>query len=329
MADQIVGNGIDGLDRMLSVREVPWHGKGHILPQTATSQEVIDLVCPWEVKKVPAFVNCGKGPQKIEGQFGIVRSDTNQPLPGVTVGDNYQIVQYAESLRIVDQLTQDPNGPHWETAGTLFGGKRFWGLLAIDGNIEVTENDHIKQFTLVSTSHDGSLKCTFQYTTVRVVCNNTLTLALTEKNATSASYRHSVNVHDKLGEIADTMGILTLAKSKLVKDIEILKNYEPTPDQIMDTLNKLFGDSDKTKTENIRSKVISYIEGPANILANDTETCWGLYNGISEYLQYGSSIKARNGNDASEMRFNSQLLGRNNDLSLKAFNTCMQLAMTA
>lgn len=167
----------------------------------------------YNLRKVKLYHVRGDGPlgTPVPNVFGVQRSDTGECLPGVSVGRQYEILQpfrmfeFGEAIRQID-------GGQWETAGSLFGGRRMWALLQLRGAIEVQRTkgfsrtvDTSLPYALISTTHDGTQRTIVQHTSVRVVCWNTLSAAVGGQGAQHA-VRHTASQDDRLKEAAAALG---------------------------------------------------------------------------------------------------------------------------
>ena len=159
------------VETMFYVREKPWHGLGTMVQEAPTSAEALKLAgLDWTVEARDMWLNGGYEP--IPGYKANVRSSDNKIL-GV-VSNKYRIVQNAEAFAFTDALIG--GDVHYETAGSLLDGKKIW-LLAKLPDSEIC-GDKTETYMCFSNTHDGSGAVRVCMTPVRVVCNNTLNLAL-------------------------------------------------------------------------------------------------------------------------------------------------------
>lgn len=198
----------NGQASMAFVGATPWHGLGQHLtegaPITIWTQEA---GFDWEaLAATPTFTRA----DGTIGQFGeksvIYRSDTGAPLS--VMGDRYKIVQPREVLGFFDSLIKD-QGFQLHTAGVLCGGNKLWALAKNGHGGEVVKGDKVRQFLMLSTSLDGSSPTTAAFTEVRIVCANTLRMAmrsLDKKNSVRVSHRSvfdANSVKEQLGLAGD------------------------------------------------------------------------------------------------------------------------------
>jgi phage/plasmid-like protein (TIGR03299 family) len=215
-------------DSMFSVREEPWHGLGAVLDRPpATIAEAIELSgLDWRVEREPIAVDRGDAGtvddwweprcEEIQGFWANVRQDTRQVL-GI-VGDRYRIVQNDEAFQFVDQLIG--SAMHFETAGSLHGGRQVWVLARLPEHIEVG-GDPVRCYVLLLNSHDGSTAVVAASTPVRVVCQNTLNWALAR-----AHQRYSIRHTDKIREHVHQ------ARRVLELSIDYYEQFKHTGDQL-------------------------------------------------------------------------------------------------
>jgi phage/plasmid-like protein (TIGR03299 family) len=191
--------GLEDSDTMFSVRETPWHGLGAVLDESpATVAEAIEASgLHWRVAKEPIAIDRGEVPsgdwwqprcEEIPGFFATVRQDTREVL-GI-VGERYRIVQNHEAFAFIDQLLG--SSIHFETAGSLHGGRRVWVLATLPDHVEVGGDD-VRPYVLLMNSHDGSTAVVAATTPVRVVCQNTLNwvCAVPSRSSRSATPKRS------------------------------------------------------------------------------------------------------------------------------------------
>lgn len=185
------------VESMFSVRETPWHGMGKIVKEAPSSADAIRYAgLDWDVVQEPIFLSNGT---KIMGNYCNVRSTDRKPL-GI-VGDRYKIVQNSEAFEFTDALLGE--GVQYETAGSLKDGKTIWLLARMPESIEIL-GDKVDPYLVFTNTHDGSGAVRVTMTNVRVVCNNTLNIALRDaKRIWSA--RHTGSIQSKLDDAAKTL----------------------------------------------------------------------------------------------------------------------------
>lgn len=163
-----------------------WHGLGVVLDHAPTAEEAIsEAGLDWTVEKRPLLFASPNGATPIEGTFVTVRTDTEKPF-GI-VSDEYTPLQNAEAFDALSIVLQEA-GLRYESAGALNGGSSIWLLARHPDRFEVA-GDEVLRYVLLSTSHDGTGAVKIGETDVRVVCQNTLDLALGSKRGSWVSVR--------------------------------------------------------------------------------------------------------------------------------------------
>ena len=170
--------GLTDRDSMFSVRARPWHGLGAVLerPPASVAEAIEASGLVWNVAKQPIALAVPGGVQPggpIEGFYATVREDTQETL-GI-VGERYRVVQNHEAFSFIDQLLG--SAFHFETAGSLHGGRRVWVMATLPEHVQVG-GDAVRPYVLLMNSHDGSTALVAATTPVRVVCQNTLNWGL-------------------------------------------------------------------------------------------------------------------------------------------------------
>ena len=311
-----------------SVKEKAWHGLGQIVEDHPTSEEAIIFAgLDYEVIKKPIQTIDSEA---IENYFATVRTDTAQTL-GI-VGSKYEVVQNRTAFSFFDALVGNGDGIKYETAGALGDGERIFITAKMPELIKVGRNDLIEQYIFLTTSHDGSGSIMAAFTPIRIVCNNTLSMALKD-NTNAVFIKHTANAEMKLNEAAriihisettsELLGTVFNKWSKVrVSDKEIKKLIQlamsPNKEvfKAIATDNKSFEFS-RQFTE-VVGEVYSYaMNSPTQQMETTEGTLFGAYNSITGYYQNVNSYK-----DESS-KLNSILYGTGLERSKKAFEICL------
>ena len=169
------------IEQIAYVGETPWHGLGNQLsPNQPLEVWAQQAGMDWRIESsnVSYMAQNERGQRIImpfEEQRVLYRSDTHAPLS--VVSQRYQEVQPKEILEFYRDLTEQ-SGFELETAGVLKGGKKFWALARTGQSTALKAKDVSNGYILLATACDGTLATTAQFTSIRVVCNNTLAIAL-------------------------------------------------------------------------------------------------------------------------------------------------------
>ena len=274
------------VETMMYVREKPWHGLGVRVEEALTSKEALKTAgLDWTIDSNPVFDGNGN---EIKGYKANTRSTDNKVL-GI-VSNRYQIVQNAEAFDFTDSLIGD--GIRYETAGSLNGGKRVWLLGKMPERYIV--GDKFEPYICFTNTHDGTGAVKVCMTPIRVVCNNTLNLALDEaKRVWSA--RHVGNISAKLEEARMTLELADKYLTTLDEVGDKLANTKMTEGQMREALDKMItvkddaGERQKKTAENMKEEIMICTLRPD--LAMFLNTQWGFLNAVSDYVGHSDPVR--------------------------------------
>ena len=180
----------DGTSAFFSARELPWHKLGTVTAGALTAQEAITTAQQdWLVEKRPIYTKLEDGTYlEVKDKFATVR---NHPKAGFSalgvVGNQYVPVQNMEAFEILDAI-RDDSGAVYETAGSLYNGKRVFISMKLPDTLKFAGGqDNVDLYILASNSHDSSTAFQLMVTPIRVVCANTLAMAVGEEIETIES----------------------------------------------------------------------------------------------------------------------------------------------
>jgi len=288
------------VDLMFYTGEKPWHKLGVELPELATAAEAIEAAnLGWNVGLQPLYIETvddsgSPNVKRVSDRMATVRDDIQEALGVVSL--KYQPIQNVEAFAFMDDVTMDPNGPKYVTAGSLMRGKRVWALAKLPTFIEVTQDDIVEEYLLMSTSHDGTLMFNVMWTPIRVVCNNTLSMALSRaKRDKSIRIRHLGNIQSKITEAQNVLGIMQNNHLQLQELTNYLVDIQPTEEQVEKVMLRLFRTDDKKDVISIdklapqsqtaiHDILLLAQEGAGN--AQVAGTAWALYNGVTEWSDH-------------------------------------------
>jgi phage/plasmid-like protein (TIGR03299 family) len=314
----------------LFVREEAWHKQGVVLDYAPNTDEAyIVSGLNWHVNLKPVY--CKINEQEVAtGNFAIIRDKDNSVF-GV-VGERYVPFQNREAFDWCKPLV-DSQLFQMETAGSLKGGHICWSLLKQD-TAEVVTGDTLNNYLLLTWSHDGSKAIQVTPTTIRVVCNNTLQMAL--KSSTDITkIRHTANLVPKMEEVRNMHQLNACAfKAQQVAFKRLLDKKITTPEEyVLRIMQEIFGTPKniddmkdgrgKTIAINTRDTLLHYAVNGSGIQQQGiANTLYGAFNGVSEALEHvigGKRVKDRGYN---------VLFGGGKDYINKAFDIAYQMATT-
>lgn len=270
------------VETMFYVRETPWHGLGVRVEEAPNSREALIVAgLDWEVKQQPIYVD-GK---QVKGYVANVRSDNGEVLGVVT--PKYKIVQNRDAFAFTDELVAKGD-TKYETAGSLMDGKHVWVLARMQDSMNLV-GDEVESYLCFSNTHDGTGSVKVFLTPVRVVCQNTLNLALKTAKR-SWSVRHLGDMMAKLEEARNTLEMYHEYKEAIEKEAEILaatKVSDATVDKLIEYLFPIPEDVSDRKLNNIeenRSFFRTCLR--ADDIADFRGTAWGIINAVSDFTTH-------------------------------------------
>lgn len=292
-----------GQAEMAYVGETPWHGFGQKLEENASPETWrTSAGLNWEVKRTPVLYRHTMSnddsqiilpePLVDKKNHVLYRSDTHAQLS--IVSDRYQLVQPFEVLDFFNSLVKS-QGFTIETAGTLKGGRRIWALARTGFDGEVVANDVVKTYLLLVTSFDGGLATTAMFTSIRVVCNNTLQMSLSGNNAGSqVKVRHNTSFDAQL--VKTQLGLdVNSVYTEFMTKMQGLANKDISGRQAEEILTALFSSAigDPRQTKGYKSVLQLFNgAGKGSRIEGVAGTGWGLVNAVTEYTDY--HVRSRN-----------------------------------
>ena len=302
MAHLIETNAITGKAEIAYANATPWHGLGQQLTQDAP----IDVWrkeagLDWSAKLSPImFTWDGQNYSEMPNQKVIYRDDTNQPLGVVT--DRYKVHQPAEVLEFFNTLVQSA-GFTLEVAGAIKGGKRIWALANVNKESVVLQDDAVRGYLLLSTSFDGTAATIGQFTSIRVVCNNTLSMADQETAPSRVVLTHGAEFDQSL--MRDRLGLIVGGFDGMMDKYRKLARQGISSEYARQFTDTLFPASYNQQTNTFKEsrgfkRVLELFDG-AGMGANNYGvygTKWGLLNAVTQYVDHerGHNVDTRMNN---------------------------------
>ena len=276
------------VETMYSTREKPWHGLGTVVREAPTSENALRLAgLDWNVVQESIYTPFR---EKIEGFKANVR-DTDRKVLGV-VSDRYKVVQNVEAFSFTDELLG--HGVRYETAGSLSGGRRVW-LLARLPREYIIAGERISPYLVFSNTHDGSGSVKVAVTPVRVVCNNTLNLAL-ETAQRSFSMVHTGNISDKITEARDTLFKAESYMDRLGAEFEQLHQQKVTDAEVQKYIELLIpmeSNATRTQEKNVNrlreDLAMRYYDAPD--LQKVGKNAYRFINAVSDFATHAEPLR--------------------------------------
>jgi phage/plasmid-like protein (TIGR03299 family) len=319
----------NGVAEMAYAGETPWHGLGQTVARGSSIETWAQAAhMEWSIQEAPVQYTAAyrglKVMPKVLDKKVLFRSDSLAPL-GV-VGDKFKVVQPNQVLEFFRDLTEK-EGFAIETVGTLFGGRRFWALAHIGESCDIVPGDKIGGYLLLCTGADGTLATTAKFTTVRVVCNNTLSMSLDNEAGHQFKTSHR-SVFDPTKTKID-MGLAVAQFGQFEANMKRLSDKTVSmarAERLAFDLLKPAG-LDITQPAAIETvsnsrafkSILALFDGAGKgaTLAGVAGTAWGFVNAVTEYVDHTARATS------TDNRLNAAWFGAGDDLKSKAVNLAL------
>ena len=280
-----------GIETMAFTGDPCWHGLGTDVGHAMSSEEALRLgPGDWKVIRTPVYVN-GKEVPNFQAN---VRSSDGQVF-GI-VSDRYKIVQNSDAFAFTDYLLKNDMGidVKYETAGSLDKGKRVWILARLPP--ERVLGDDIVPYLVFTNSHDGKGSIRIAVTPTRVVCQNTLNIALQTASRTWST-RHIGDMEMKIKEAENTLLRTRAYMDGLTEQADKLQQTKVNSKIVQEFLSQIFPvaklDSDRQiKNADAQKTLVLDIYSNKPDLQSFKGTAWGLYNALADFESHSSPLRA-------------------------------------
>ena len=313
------------VETMAYAGETPWHGLGRNLP----ANESIDVRkrsagMDWTIQESEVrYITGQSGIGTINAfpeQKVLYRSDSKMPL--AVVSKRYQVVQPGEILEFYRDLTE-VGGFELETAGVLREGRKFWALAKTGQSTTLKGRDRVDGYLLLATACDGTLATTAQFTSVRVVCNNTLAIALGDSSgAVKVPHRSQFDAN----VVKRQLGITVSSWDGFVARMKALVDRPVDPDSVEGLLRRVLtypapNGHNAIVNEQALKAVRSLYDGGGKgaALASSRGTAWGLLNSVTEYVDHHRRARS------DDHRQDAAWFGQGAQIKQKAWDEMLKL----
>jgi len=316
------------IEKMAFVGNTPWHGLGSQLsPNQPLEVWQHEAGMNWHIEESPVRFVAGANSHlgsihSFPEQKVLYRSDTKAPLS--VVSNRYKVVQPLDVLEFYRDLT-DYAGYELETAGVLKGGKKFWALARTGQSSMLRGRDEVNGYLLLATSCDGTLATMATPTTVRVVCNNTLAIAV---NGSSQAIRvpHSTAFNPQ--QVKQQLGISVSQWSEFMYRMKMLSERKVKPKEAQQYFLEVICSTDTDMQDRKQlpqhralQKVQDLYQGQGRgaQLVSAQDTAWGLLNAVTEFVDHEKRARS------TDHRLDSAWFGQGATLKQKALDHALQL----
>lgn len=296
MAHNININSITGKASVMVATDLhgnPWTKLGMVANAQKWSDAMKLAQLDWEVQKHQLS---NPLTNQLMNSFGMFRMDTKDFLGNV--GENYQPIQNVKMGEHIDEILKSIEGSHYESCGALGNGEKIWALARIPKDFKIKGTEDItKNYLLCTTSHDGSLAYTLKLVNERVVCNNTLTRALSESSK-NVRIKHTINALGKLDKKvkeADSIMMLIEDTNEKMNELALRKMTVDTNNQVMESMfGKDWKDSTRSRNQ-VEAIAQLFSQNDHNAFPEIKGTAYNMLNAVTEYYDHYVGVRQTDG----------------------------------
>jgi len=308
---------------------LPWLGISTDVAEAQTASEAIEIAgLDWKVDLRHLYLTSDMGADgipfignKVKNRYGVVRDIDNEVL-GVVRG-KYNPIQNRECFGFFDGLVEQ-GVAKYKNAGQLEGGTRIYIIAEMENDIVIRDNEKIRKYLFLQSSHDGTSSVKVQMGAFRLVCSNGLVIEI-PGTVSKVRIQHSKQYRKGFIEARKVLGLSEIYYKALDHTINRLVNVSFTKDKMNSFVKQLFpGQLDKNnvprlskRTEHIREKVAElFVSG----VESHSNSAWDAYNAVTEYVDHRRKSNVRKDNDSKEISFASTVFGSGAQIKQKAYN---------
>ena len=309
------------VETMAYAGEVPWHGLGKRVPADLSTKQMLEAAeLDWQVQKRPLVYLNADGDPTQDANFdkqALVRSSDDKILD--VVGKGWNPLQNEAAFEFFNEFV-NAGDMQMHTAGSLKGGKIVWALAKVNESFEVFGDDKVDSYLLLSNPHIFGQSINVRFTPIRVVCNNTLSLALeqTSKNAIRVSHRAEFDAE----AVKETLGIAKLKLDKYKEAAEFLGSKRFTEESYKNFIKEIFPTSSDKKELSMNAEKSMQVlnHQPGHEYAEGT--WWQAFNGVTYLCDH---VLGRN----NDTRLASSWYGANANRKTEALQKAIKYAEAA
>ena len=335
------------VDTMMYVGKEPWHGLGTKLENVATAEEAIKAAgLDWEVDMAKVYTQTAEyrtlrqhykanyqttmdDKQRIEALTKMLNSLDEVPGKRVATrrgpvasnqiryfgvfSEQFTPLQNRGSFDFMDALV-GAGEAIYHTAGSVKGGSRIWVLAKLPDDLRISDTEVMQKYLLLANSHDGSMAVTIKPTAVRVVCSNTMQMALGQQTDRIFRTIHTGDVMGRVNQAREALGLQEAYFAMLMRGIEAMANERFQLDRTEEFLVQLFGQEENpqdihARTRNQMDRVGSlFLTG----IGVEGRTNWDMMNAVTQWVDHergGKTLQAKDPVAARDARLDNAWFG--------------------
>ena len=309
------------VETMAYAGELPWHGLGVKVIDDLTPEQMMQKAgVDWTVEKQDMITSGGS---TVSNKQALVRSSDGSVLD--VVGKGWNPVQNAEAFNFFEEYVR-AGDMQMHTAGSLNDGKMVWALAKTNESFELFDGDVTENYFLFSNPHQFGKAINIRMTPIRVVCNNTLTLSLSQNADKMVTVNHR-KAFDP-AEVKEHMGIANEKMQEYKSMAAFLGSKKATGDNVIQYFNEVFGAPAKEKVDGelpftTRNAKLAYENLDVQPGANFAQgTWWTAFNSVTNMTDH---LQGR----SNDGRLVSSWYGRNRKVKLNALDKALEYADAA
>lgn len=278
------------VETMMYAGETPWHRLGKKVAGLQTAEEAMAAAgLDWEVELADIFTRVGAGFRKAP-DLRAVRRMKDKKVYGV-VSPKYEPIQNKDAFSFFDEVIGSKKAVY-ETAGSLRGGQRIWILANLKGTVGV-KGDEVKRYLTLTNSHDGTLALQMFFSPVRVVCMNTLRMALAR--ASNSFYcRHTRGALGRIEAAQEILGLATQFYTDFLKEARHLATLQLPAPKMPLLLKAAFQQPESLRMEDVYNPTLVQMKKVEELVEVDRKefpkelhgSAWEAYNAVAKYTDH-------------------------------------------
>lgn len=302
--------------------QLPWHGLGVKVDSAISVPDMLKAAhLDWEVEKRPIY---NEAKHVIPNHFAITRATDGKVFD--ICGNRYVPVQNAEAFEFFTEFVEKGDAT-METAGALHGGKYVWGLANLGNSFKLAGNDVVKGYVLVGCPHEQGKSLLIKFTPIRVVCSNTLAMALSSRSKTGAGItlpefrraHRSTFTGESIKEAKVALGIAREQLDAFEETARALKKKTMSAADHLEILGPIFAgkqDMDDIRKGKIPPRLTQVMDALYKAPGADPKTAWGTLNAATYWADH---IAAR----STDKRLSNSWFGKTGGQKLAVMNALL------
>jgi phage/plasmid-like protein (TIGR03299 family) len=323
----------NGVTEFFCAKEQAWHGLTTPVPANVTAAEAIKLAnLDWSIEEVPCLHQMPDGTlHKIEGKKVMRRADNGEVLS--VMSDKYKVIQNAEAFDFMDSVVGEGQAV-WNTAGSLFGGRRIFANLELEGDLFVKNDptDTIKKNILITNTNDGTGALLVMVAGIRTVCWNTCNANLKAGSQNMLKIYHRSKFAEKKADAQKALGLALAYYDEFQEAMNQLAAEQVSSSYVEGFINALIPAEKDAATGKTAKRTLDRRDQIDTLFrtgkGNNGETKWDLFNAVTEYVDHHSNGRLSKetkleGNDEffkMEQRFDRAIFGTGAVLKQRAMD---------